>query len=84
LTQSNQYGIATFEHAGIAPGAGKLPGFLLWGMSMKSKSKGNANKEYHARKVPGGMDKPKLGGGVKKGDSRSKSMLGPIKPQKSC
>ena len=51
---------------------------------MKSKSKGNANKEYHARKVPGGMDKPKLGGGVKKGDSRSKSMLGPIKPQKSC
>ena len=51
---------------------------------MKAKGKGMANKEYHGRKVMGGMDKPKLGGGVKKGDSRSKSTMGPIKPQKGC
>lgn len=51
---------------------------------MKTKGKGNANKEYHFRKTSGGMDKPKLGGGVKKGDNRSKSMVAPIKPQKGC
>jgi hypothetical protein len=51
---------------------------------MKPKPKVNANKEYHARKVPGGMDKPKLGGGVKMGDNRSKKSVGPIKPQKGC
>ena len=45
-----------------------------------------ANKEFHGRKDNAGMGKadhaPATSG--KKGDSRSKSMMAPIKPQKGC
>lgn len=51
---------------------------------MKKASKGNSNSGYHSRKTSGGMDKPKLGGGMKMGDSRSKKTVGPIKPSKGC
>jgi hypothetical protein len=51
---------------------------------MRKASKGNANSGYHSRKTSGGMDKPKLGGGMKMGDNRSKKYMGNIKPQKGC
>lgn len=43
------------------------------------------NKAFHGR-GPGnaGNGAPTAGGAKKKGDSRSKSMMAPIKPQKGC
>lgn len=43
------------------------------------------NKAFHGR-GPGnsGNGAPTAGGAKKKGDSRSKSMLAPIKPSKGC
>jgi len=42
------------------------------------------NKEFMGRKGNTGMGSPAVSGTKKKGDSRSKSMLAPIKPQKGC
>lgn len=49
--------------------------------SMKSNG---GNKEFMGRKGNTGMGSPVVSGAKKKGDSRSKSMLAPIKPQKGC
>ena len=42
------------------------------------------NKEFMGRKGNTGMGAPVVSGKQKKGDSRSKSYMGPIKPSKSC
>lgn len=55
---------------------------------MKSSStQGSPNKSFQtASKQPGvkGEPAPKIGGKMHKGDSRSKSMMRNIKPQKGC
>jgi hypothetical protein len=53
----------------------------------KPSSKGNGtNKEFMGRgkSTNNGMGAPKVSGAMKKGDTRSKTRMAPIKPQKGC
>lgn len=52
----------------------------------KNMDKSDANKGYQSAsgKAPGGQPAPRIGGKYAKGDSRSKTMTGAIKPSKGC
>jgi hypothetical protein len=55
------------------------------GKQKNDNDSGDKNKGFQsASKKVGGQPAPRIGGKIAKGDSRSKSMNGNIKPSKGC